>query len=643
VSSHYLVRSSDGEITHMVSDADAAWHVQCYNSFTIGIEHEGYAAQGAQWYTEPMYQASAALVRWECDQHGIPKDRTHIIAHSEVPASCNSGGHTDPGPAWDWTHYMALVTGGTTAPVQGHLVGVVYSGTTANRLAAAHVVVSGGPTAASGVADASGYYTFDVDPGTYTVTASATGYQDGTASGTVTSGQTTWASVNLTAAAAQVGSYYGKVYIAGDLTTCIDGATATLTDSHGAVVTSVASNPQTVHSSDPQCLFRFTSVPVGTYTVKASAAGYTDGTSTQAVTSGQISYGSIGLTPGQTTVHTAPTLVLTSPPENAVSLLNPIAFEGTVTTAEGAVTDVEISVNGGPAQQVPLTGGAFASPVGIVSGANTVTVTASNGFLTATATRHLTFKSGADLIVVDRDHASAPIAGATVQLLAEGGTVQTQGTTAADGRVALDSPPGAYQLHVERTGYLTEDERVTLPNNARLAVTVPLSSGVVTPQPVSLYIDEPATGSHVAASPVAVRGHLTGTQGNVDIVLVNHHAATVKQDDSVGNLPDGGSTDWSASFELSALALTSGSNHIVVVASLVDGGAVTATAEVSYGTSGGSSGGTLGTSGTSGGGSTGGSTGGNSTGGKGASGGCQAGLGVDALALLALLGLRRRR
>src|SRR5213075_2565387 len=38
VSAHYVVRSSDGEITQMVDDSDIAWHVACFNSQSIGIE-----------------------------------------------------------------------------------------------------------------------------------------------------------------------------------------------------------------------------------------------------------------------------------------------------------------------------------------------------------------------------------------------------------------------------------------------------------------------------------------------------------------------------------------------------------------------------------------------------------------------------
>src|SRR5207237_419339 len=56
-------------------------------------------------YTEAMYQASSGLVRYMADRWGIRKDRAHIIGHYQVPGTT----HHDPGPYWDWTHYMSLV------------------------------------------------------------------------------------------------------------------------------------------------------------------------------------------------------------------------------------------------------------------------------------------------------------------------------------------------------------------------------------------------------------------------------------------------------------------------------------------------------------------------------------------------------
>ncbi|MFJ9032510.1 peptidoglycan-binding protein [Streptomyces sp. NPDC102274] len=106
VSSHYVVRSSDGAVTQMVRDSDTAYHARSANSSSLGIEHEGFV-DDPSWFTDSMYRSSAALTRYLCDRYGIPKDRAHIVGHVEVPGN----DHTDPGPNWNWNYYMQLVGG----------------------------------------------------------------------------------------------------------------------------------------------------------------------------------------------------------------------------------------------------------------------------------------------------------------------------------------------------------------------------------------------------------------------------------------------------------------------------------------------------------------------------------------------------
>jgi N-acetyl-anhydromuramyl-L-alanine amidase AmpD len=107
VSAHYVIRSSDGQITQMVREKDIAFHAGnwTYNTQSIGIEHEGFV-DDPSWYTDSMYRASAALTRNVCLKYGIPMTRSRIIGHFEVPGAT----HTDPGPNWNWTFYMQLVT-----------------------------------------------------------------------------------------------------------------------------------------------------------------------------------------------------------------------------------------------------------------------------------------------------------------------------------------------------------------------------------------------------------------------------------------------------------------------------------------------------------------------------------------------------
>jgi N-acetyl-anhydromuramyl-L-alanine amidase AmpD len=113
-SAHFIV-SRRGQVVQLVPVSDVAWHSGngWWNLHSIGIEHEGWAGRHA--YTEAEYRASAELVAYLAHRWGIPLDRGHIIGHAEVPNPNHRGsfggvsGHTDPGPYWNWRHYMTLV------------------------------------------------------------------------------------------------------------------------------------------------------------------------------------------------------------------------------------------------------------------------------------------------------------------------------------------------------------------------------------------------------------------------------------------------------------------------------------------------------------------------------------------------------
>ncbi|MFZ0120854.1 MAG: peptidoglycan recognition family protein [Pseudonocardiaceae bacterium] len=120
VSTHYVIRSSDGEITQLVHTKDIAHQAGNYwfNMHSIGIEHEGVLADGARWYTEAMYRSSARLVRYLAARYHIPLDREHILGHEGIPGLTPAGVaamHYDPGPYWDWAHYFDLLG----APLRG--------------------------------------------------------------------------------------------------------------------------------------------------------------------------------------------------------------------------------------------------------------------------------------------------------------------------------------------------------------------------------------------------------------------------------------------------------------------------------------------------------------------------------------------
>ncbi|WFE33003.1 peptidoglycan recognition family protein [Micromonospora sp. WMMD975] len=110
---HYTLRSADGYVAQHIKAKDVGWHAGNWyvNAKSIGLEHEGFAGNGA-WYTEAMYRSSAKLVRYLAQKFGIPLDRQHIIGHDNVPgitAAAVGGMHWDPGPYWDWSHYFDLM------------------------------------------------------------------------------------------------------------------------------------------------------------------------------------------------------------------------------------------------------------------------------------------------------------------------------------------------------------------------------------------------------------------------------------------------------------------------------------------------------------------------------------------------------
>ena len=114
VSSHLLIER-DGAVTQFVSFADRAWHAgvssfagrdNC-NDFSIGIELEGCDTEA---YTDAQYAALAAVTGEIMRVYpGVTRDR--ITGHADIAP----GRKTDPGPAFDWARYRALLERETCA------------------------------------------------------------------------------------------------------------------------------------------------------------------------------------------------------------------------------------------------------------------------------------------------------------------------------------------------------------------------------------------------------------------------------------------------------------------------------------------------------------------------------------------------
>ncbi len=199
-SAHYVVRSSDGAVTQMVSEADVAWHAGNWdvNLRSVGIEHEGYISE-CSYYTDELYAGSAALTRDIASRQGVPLDRSHIIGHDEVPdpdgsGYGGSGHHTDPGDCWDWDYYMTLLTGGSGGELIGYVRAEGIYNADGNLVGATAWIEETGATTVVGE---DGLYRFAGAPaGNYTVHASISGYAEGTCFAELTGSQE-WCSIAL--------------------------------------------------------------------------------------------------------------------------------------------------------------------------------------------------------------------------------------------------------------------------------------------------------------------------------------------------------------------------------------------------------------------------------------------------------------
>ncbi|MCB1560844.1 MAG: N-acetylmuramoyl-L-alanine amidase [Xanthomonadales bacterium] len=128
VSAHYLIRKSDGQITQMVREHHQAWHAAYHNSYTIGIEHDGYASDPGNWSAN-MVNASARLTSSICARQGVNcasawqgpgynywhvvPDSVRVKGHGMLTSNQN---RYDPGQYFPWAHYYSLINGGAPPP-----------------------------------------------------------------------------------------------------------------------------------------------------------------------------------------------------------------------------------------------------------------------------------------------------------------------------------------------------------------------------------------------------------------------------------------------------------------------------------------------------------------------------------------------
>ena len=124
-SAHYCV-DSDSTV-QCVRDMDVAWHAPGLNNNGLGIEHNGFARQTPEEWSdgasEATLQRSAKLVMALSVRYDIPIVRLTpemllagergICGHNDATVAFPGPGrtHSDPGPSFPWTHYLELIQG----------------------------------------------------------------------------------------------------------------------------------------------------------------------------------------------------------------------------------------------------------------------------------------------------------------------------------------------------------------------------------------------------------------------------------------------------------------------------------------------------------------------------------------------------
>jgi AmpD protein len=105
VSAHFLIRR-EGELIQFVPCRMRAWHAgasewngrEHCNDFSVGVELEGADDQA---YSEQQYLRLVALTDALRRRYPI----SDVVGHADIAP----GRKSDPGPAFDWGHYRALL------------------------------------------------------------------------------------------------------------------------------------------------------------------------------------------------------------------------------------------------------------------------------------------------------------------------------------------------------------------------------------------------------------------------------------------------------------------------------------------------------------------------------------------------------
>ncbi|MDF1563573.1 MAG: carboxypeptidase regulatory-like domain-containing protein [Deltaproteobacteria bacterium] len=549
---HFLI-GQDGEVYQAREETYIGAHVANHNTQTAGISFIGDFTSIVP--SQAMLDAGARIVRSLSSTYGISIDRTAIKGHREF-----SGASTAcPGNAFYPTldAFVALAAsgggggGGGGGATNGTLRGAVFWGTdfaadindTAKRISGATVTLSNGDVDTT---DADGWYQFDVPAGSYTATITAAGYQSGTLARDVSAGTTAWGSVMLTPAATSTGTVKGVVFWGatlddyavnvGDASKRIAGATVTFSPGGRSA------------STDSSGWYEI-DLPVGTYTLTASAAGYQDATRPDpvTVTESAVSWGSTMVLGGPTVGvddRAAPIVTISSPSDGAVVDIPELIVVGTI------VDDSPIAYLRANGSDVTVTNGTFRHATFLTPGENQIVFEAADdlnnvGTQTLTVTYVGEEASGVRGFVYDAARGpEVRIADATIQLT---GPEDRQLKSDAAGAFDLDLPVGNYLLSIRAPGFDPYQNAVVVTAGSRTRVEAGLALEGSSAGNGVVEITFPAAGELIEAKRVLVTGKVD-PEVVVRVVVSGQDATLVGEDFS------------------SEVTLAKGANHLVAVA-----------------------------------------------------------------------------
>lgn len=331
----------------------------------------------------------------------------------------------------------------TTASVpsgSGAISGHVSDITTGVSISGATVSYSGGST----TSDGSGNFSFaNVAGGTYTVSASASGYFTETTTAAV-SGGTATANVELPTGAV----------ISGTITSSAGGAIsgATVTVSGGSVATT-----KTV-TTDSSGAYSTSWIPVGSYTVSVSASGYGSNSQTTNSTTGQTTTVNLALSATSTPTNTSPGAVS----GRITDISNGSSISGATVTLGSASTTTNSTGNYSFSS---VTAGSYtltAKVSGYFTVTNTVNVTAGT-----TSTDNVQMATGGKLAGTVTTTSGAAISGATVTI--SGGLIPNTVTVTTNSSGVYNSswvPVGNYTVTVSASGHTSQSNSTAVKTGA---------------------------------------------------------------------------------------------------------------------------------------------------------------------------------